>query len=158
MNKRTASLKQRISTLFLQTVIVLISIGALAFMLWEPHLEGRNVHSTLFEIYFNDPFLAYAYIASIPFFIACYQACRLLGTIRNNTVFSLDAIQALRTIQYCGVAIVAFVMAPLAYLCIVRPGDGIAGGVAMGLFAIVFSVIIATTAAVLEGMLHSAID
>lgn len=41
-------------------VVVLGGIGALAFMLWEPHLEGRNAHAGLFEIYFKDPFLAYA--------------------------------------------------------------------------------------------------
>lgn len=55
---------KKISTIFLQVVIVLIGIGALALMLWEPHIEGGNVRATLFEIYFKDPFLAYAYTAS----------------------------------------------------------------------------------------------
>jgi hypothetical protein len=40
-----------VPTIFLQAVIVLIGIGALALMLWEPHIEGRNAHATLFEIY-----------------------------------------------------------------------------------------------------------
>jgi hypothetical protein len=57
-------------------------------MLWEPHLEGRNAHATLFQIYFNDPFLAYAYMASIAFFVALYQAFKLLGHIARNEVFS----------------------------------------------------------------------
>ena len=61
---------KRSSTVFLQIVIVLISIVALALMLWEPHIEGRNAHATLFEIYFKDPFLAYAYTASIAFYAA----------------------------------------------------------------------------------------
>lgn len=69
---------KRGSTIFLQAVIVLLGIGALALMLWEPHLEGRNAHATTFEIYFNDPFLAYAYVASIPFFTALYQAFKVL--------------------------------------------------------------------------------
>ena len=47
---------KRSSTIFLQVVIVLIGIGALALMLWEPHIEGRNAHATLFEIYFKIPF------------------------------------------------------------------------------------------------------
>lgn len=47
-----------------------LGISTLALMLWEPHLEGRNVNATLFEIYFRDPFLAYAYTASIVFFVA----------------------------------------------------------------------------------------
>lgn len=79
---------ERSPTIFLQPVIVLIGIGALAVMLWEPHIEGRNVHATLLEIYFNDPFLAYAYIASIPFFVALFQAFILLAYIGRNEVFS----------------------------------------------------------------------
>src|SRR3989344_4938721 len=97
---------KRSSTIFLQVVIVLIGIGTLALMLWEPHLEGRNVHATLFEIYFKDPFLAYAYIASIAFFLALYQAFTLLGYIGQNKVFSQAAVNALRTIKYCGVMII----------------------------------------------------
>jgi hypothetical protein len=71
-------------SIFLQAVIVLIGIGAVALMLWEPHIEGRNAHATLFQIYFNDPFLAYAYIASLPFFVALYQAFKVLGIRRTE--------------------------------------------------------------------------
>jgi hypothetical protein len=60
MAHRKTPLMKRSSTAFLQIVIVLIGMGALAFMLWEPHLEGRNAHATVFEVYFKDPFLAYA--------------------------------------------------------------------------------------------------
>src|SRR5215210_9573841 len=90
----------RNSTIFLQVVIVLIGIGALAFMLWEPHLEGRNAHATLFEIYFKDPFLAYAYLASIAFFVALSRAFTLLGYIAQNEAFSPNSVRALRTIKY----------------------------------------------------------
>src|SRR5215510_4442503 len=88
-----------VPTIFLQAVIVLIGIGALALMLWEPHIEGRNAHVTLFEIYFKDPFLAYAYTASIAFFVALYQAFRVLGYIGQNKTFSQATVKALRTIK-----------------------------------------------------------
>src|SRR5215213_5245672 len=97
------------SILFLKAVLVLIGIGALALMLWEPHLEGRNAHATPFEIYFKDPFLAYAYIASIPFFAALYQAFKVLGYARQNRAFSQAAVSALRTIKLCAMAIIGFV-------------------------------------------------
>src|SRR6266487_4435707 len=97
------------STVFLQAVIVLIGIGALALLLWEPHIEGRNAHATLFQIYFNDPFLAYAYIGSISFFVALYQAFKVLGYVGSNKVFSQAAVKALRTIKYCAIAIIGFV-------------------------------------------------
>src|SRR5689334_14134601 len=100
---------KRVSTIFLQAVIVIIGIGALALMLWEPHIEGRNVHATLFQIYFQDPFLAYAYVASIPFFVALYQAFKVLGFAGQNKIFSPEAVKALRTIKYCALAIIGFV-------------------------------------------------
>ena len=149
---------KRSSTIFLQVVAVLIGIGALALMLWEPHIEGRNVHATLIEIYFKDPFLAYAYIASISFFVALYQAFKLLGYIGQNKVFSLNSVRALRTIKYCAISLAGFIVAPVAYLFIARPGDDIAGGVAIGLFLIFVSVVTATAAAVFERLLQNAVD
>jgi hypothetical protein len=147
------------STIFLQIVIVLIGIGALALMLWEPHLEGRNAHATLFQIYFNDPFLAYAYTASIAFFAALYQGFRLLGYIGRGEVFSQHSVQALRTIKYCALSLVGFLVGAEAYFFIVRRGkDDIAGGVMMGLFLIFVSVVVATAAAVFERTLQSAVE
>jgi len=141
---------KRISTIFLQGVIVTLGIGVLALMLWEPHLEGRNAHATFFQIYFNDPFLAYAYVASISFFVALFQAFKLVGYIGQNRVFSQAALNALRTIKYSAISLVAFIIAPEVYLFIARPGDDIAGGVAIGLFLIFVSASIATAAAVCE--------
>lgn len=131
--------------IFLQTVIVLIGICALVFMLWEPHLEGRNANATLFEIYFKDPFLAYAYTVSIAFFTALYQAFEALGYAQQD-----KTVKALRTIKYCGMILVAALVAALAYLFIVRPDDDIAGGVAVGLLLMLVSAGIATVGAVGE--------
>jgi len=77
--------------LFFQAVIVLIGIGVLALMLWEPHLEGRNAHATTFEIYFKDPFLAYVYVGSTPFFLALYRAFGLFGHVSKSAMFFLGA-------------------------------------------------------------------
>ena len=150
---------KRSPTVFLQVVIVLIGIGALALMLWEPHLEGRNAHATLFQIYFNDPFLAYAYIGSIAFFVALYQAFKFLGFIGRNEAFSQRSVKALRTIKYCAMTLVAFIVGAEAYFFIVQRGkDDIAGGVAMGLLMIFVSAVIGTAAAVFERTLQSAVD
>ena len=152
-------MKKRSLTIFLQIVIVLVGIGALALMLWEPHLEGRNVHATLFEIYFKDPFLAYAYIASIAFFVALYQAFTLLGYIGQNKMFSQAAVNALRTIKYCAISLVGFIAGAEAYFFIaVRGKDDIAGGVMMGLLMIFVSIVIATAAAMFERILQNAVD
>jgi hypothetical protein len=150
---------KRGSTIFLQVVVVIIGIGVLALMLWEPHLEGRNAHSTVFQVYFNDPFLAYAYAASIAFFAALYQAFKLLGYIRRNEVFSQAAVKAVRTIKYCAIALVAFIVGAEAFFFIVQRGkEDIAGGVMMGLVMIFVSAVAATAAAVFERTLQTAVE
>ena len=157
-HSRLRIIMKRDSTILLQVVVVLIGIGALAFLLWEPRIECRNMHATTFEIYFKDPFLAWAYTASIAFFVALYQAFKLLGYIGRNEVFSQRSVKALRTIKYCAKIIVGFIVAAEAYLFIVRPDDDIAGGVFMGLLIIFVSGVIATAAAVFEKTLQSAVD
>ena len=135
-------------------VMVLIGIGAFTLMLWEPRIEGRNAHATLFQIYFNDPFLAYAYTASIAFFVALYQAFKLLGYAGRNEIFSQRSVKALRTIKYCALILVGFIVAAEAYLFIVRPGDDIAGGVAIGLLLIFVSAVIAIATDVFERLIQ----
>ena len=150
---------KRTLTIFLQIVVLLIGFGTLAILLWEPHLEGRNVHATLFEIYFKDTFLAYAYIASISFFVILYQAFKLLGNIRQNKVFSLNSVRALRIIKYCAIVLIAFIAGAEAFFFIVQRGnEDIAGGVAMGLGLIFISLVIGSVAAVFEKVLQNAVD
>jgi hypothetical protein len=128
-------------------------------LLWEPHLEGRNVNATLFEIYFKDPFLAYIYTGSIAFFTALYQAFKLLGHIGRNQIFSANSVKALRTIKYCALILIGFLAGAEAYIFIaIRGTDDIAGGVAMGVAIMFISAIVATTAAVFEKTLQAAVD
>ena len=152
---------KRSSTIFLQVVIVALGIGALALLLWEPHVEGVNAHAaTLYEIYFDDPFLAYVYIGSIAFFVALYQACKLLGYIGRNEVFSQASVKALRNIKYCAMIIIAFLVGAEGYIFIVsrKEEEDIAGGVMMGLVMIFISAVVATAAAVFERTLQSAVE
>ncbi len=149
---------KRSATIVLQIVVVALGVGVLVFLLVEPHLEGRNLHATLFQVYFNDPFLAYAYLASIAFFAALWNAHKLLGYIGRDEVFSERSVRAVRTIQYCATTLVGFIVAAEAYLFIVRPEDDIAGGVFMGLLAIFASGVVAIAAGVLEKIFHSALE
>ena len=144
-------------SIFLQTVIVLIGIGAVALLLWEPHIEGRNAHATLFQIYFNDPFLAYAYIASVPFFVALYQAFKVLGYAGQNEVFSQEAVKGLRAIKYCAISIVGFVAVGEISIML-GDSDDRAGGVFIGLLISFGSLVIAAAAAMFERILQSAVD
>ncbi len=128
-------------------------------LLWEPQVEGRNVNADFVTIYFRDPFLAYVYIASIPFFVLLYQAFLLLSYADKNTIFSDIAVKAVQTIKYCSTALVWFILGAEAYFFIIRRSeDDIAGGVAIGLFAIFVSLVIAASAVVIQNILQDALD
>ena len=145
------------SIMFLQAVIVLIGIGALALLLWEPHIEGRNAHATLFQVYFNDPFLAYVYTGSIAFFVALCQGFKILGFAGRNKIFSPAAVKALRTVKYCAFVIIGFVAGAEIFIFLGNSDDR-AGGVFMGILITFGSVVIATAAAVFERVLQNAVD
>ena len=146
-------------TIFLQIVIVLFGIGLLAALLWEPQVEGRNVHATQFEIYFKDPFLAYIYVAFIPFFVGLYQVFKMLGYVRKEEIFSQRSVQALRILKYCAITTALFIVGAEAYIFVfVRGTDDVAGGVMMGAFIIFVSAVIGTAAAVFERILQNAVD
>jgi hypothetical protein len=83
---------RRISLIFLQAVVVLIGIVALAIMIRFPLIEGRAENLDLFSIYF-DPFILYGYASSIAFFVALYKAFKLLGYIGQNKLFSPNSVK-----------------------------------------------------------------
>jgi hypothetical protein len=149
---------KRGSILFLRAVIVLVGVAVLAGLLWEPQVEGRNVNADLVTIYFRDPFLAYVYIGSLPFFFGLYQAFRLLGYVGQGQAFSPGAVEALRYVKYCALAVIGFIVGGEAYIIFGVESDDRAGGVAMGVFTGFPCLVAATAAAVLERVLQSAVD
>jgi len=149
---------KRRSTIFLQGVIVLICILALAIMIRFPLTEGRAANSDLFSIY-SDPFILYGYAASIPFFIALYKAFRLLGYIGQNKAFSLNPVRALRSIKYCAIALsILIVMAGLYIRIFHNKDDDPAGFLAMCIVTTFVSLVIATAVAVFEKILQNGLD
>jgi hypothetical protein len=136
----------------------LIGIGALALLLWEPHVEGRNAHATMFQIYFRDPFLAYLYTGSIAFFVALSQAFKVLGYVRQNETFSPAAVKALRTIKYCALTIIGFVAVGVIFILLFGDKEDRPAGVFMSALTTFISIVVATAAALFERILQSAVE
>jgi len=149
--------REKIAIAFLQGFIILVSIAALVFLLWEPQIEGRNVNASLYDIYFKDFFLACVYVASIAFFTALWKASKLLSNIREGKTFTQDSVKAFRIIRYCASILAIFVFSGLMTLFIARPGDDIAGGVAMGLVVMVVSILVAVSSYVFERLVKNGI-
>src|SRR3990167_7011741 len=143
---------KRASAVFLQIVVVLVGIAVFAALLYEPTVEGVNANATsAYQIYFDDPFLAYIYFSFIAVFVGLYQAFKLLGYIGRDEAYSQKSVQALRTIKYCALSFAGLIFAAVAYIFITMRGtDDIAGGVAMGFFMVLASILVAGAAALFE--------
>jgi hypothetical protein len=146
------------SILFLQGVIILIGIVALAIMIRLPLTEGRATNLDLFSIY-TDPFILYGYAASIPFFIALYKSIKLLGYIGQNKAFSLNSVKTLRSIKYFAIVMsILIVMAGLYIMIFHNKDDDPAGFLAMCIVTTFASLIAATALEVFEKILQNGLD
>jgi hypothetical protein len=141
MNRSTAR--------FLQSLTVLFGLAVLAFLLVEPHFEGRNARATVFEVYFQDPFLAYAYAGSVPFFWALGRAFGLFGDAGRHGKFSPATVEALRAIKRCAFTLIGFVTGALAIIVLTGDKEDRPQGVMMCLVVILGSGAVAFTAATL---------
>jgi len=149
---------KRISTIFLQVVIVLIGIAALAILIRFPLTEGRATNLDLFSIY-SDPFILYGYAASIAFFVALFKAFKLLGYIGQNKVFTSNSVGTLRSIKYCAIILSILIVAAGLYIRIFHnKDDDPAGFLAICVVTTFVSIVVATAAAIFEKILQNAID
>lgn len=112
---------KRFLTLLIQAAIVLVGLGALAFLLWAPQVDGANARATFFQIYFTDPFVAYVYAASVPFFVGLHRGFSLLGNFRKQGAFSTVTVAALRSIRGCAFWILGAVPGGLAFVLAGEP-------------------------------------
>ena len=133
-----------------------MGLAVLTGVLWEPHLEGRNINADFMTIYFHDPFLAYIYFGTLPFFFALYQAFKLLGYIEQNKTFSPDSVRVLRNIKYCAMIIVGLVAPLIPYAFFIA--EEAPPLVVMSIVIIFTSSVIATFAALLQKLFQNAVD
>jgi hypothetical protein len=141
------------STFFLKGVILVIGILVLALCIFVLPL-GLSREGDLGY----TPVIIGMYIAAIPFFIALYQAFKLLNYIDKNNVFSEIAVRALQYIKYSAITISILYTAGMPYIILVADKDDAPGVVAIGLVIIFASSVIATFAAVLQKLLQNVID
>lgn len=149
---------KRGSTIFLRIVILLIALAALAALLLEPQFEGRNANADLVTIYFRDPFLLFMYIGSVPFFVALYQAFKLLGYIDRNMAFSQAAVDCLRNIKYCALILIGALIAGMVIIRLASGDEDAAGATVIGLFVTFATIVVATATAVFQELLQNAVD
>lgn len=102
--------------------------------------------------------MAIMYISAIPFYMALYQALKLLGYIDRNEAFSELSVESLKKIRNCAVTISALYAAGLPFIFMIAEWDDAPGLALLGLVVVGASLVIAVFAAVLQRLLKQAID
>ncbi|RKN84502.1 DUF2975 domain-containing protein [Paenibacillus ginsengarvi] len=148
---------KRGTTLFLKATIFLVGIPIVALCLIGLPMIVKEA-ADYFPAYMLYPVLAGMYISAVPFFIALYQAFRLLGYIDRNIAFSELSVGALKKIKNCAIAICILYVAVLPFLYLMAEMDDAPGLIVIGLVISFASVVIAVFAAVLQKLLQTAID
>ncbi len=150
---------KRVSTNFLRLVIFLIGLGVLAlciFALPAMWKGGSEEFPTASQAVFLIMIGLYA--TAVPFFIALWQALKLLSYIDQNKAFSDLSVKALRNIKYCAIAITILYMGDVPLLYPIADADDAPGLIIIGAVIACAPLVVAVFAAVLQKLLQSAID
>jgi len=153
---------KRSSTLFLKVAVIFIGIPVLALCLFllpqianEAHEAAERGADVAFVVY---GILMVMYVSAVPFYIALYQAFKLLSYIDKNKAFSKLSVRALKNIKNCAITISGLYAVALPFVFIMAQIDDAPGLALVGMVPIFASMVIAVFAAVLQRLLQEAID
>ncbi|SDK19694.1 DUF2975 domain-containing protein [Sediminibacillus albus] len=152
---------KRGTTLFLKLAVFLIGTPVLALCIFllpqiameaiEQAQKGAELAYVVFGI------LIVMYGSAIPFYLALYQALRLLSYIDKNQAFSELSVRALKKIKNYALIISGLYVVALPFVYIIAEWDDAPGLILIGMVFIGASLVIAVFAAVLQRLLQEAI-
>lgn len=150
---------ERGTTLFLKAAVILIGIPVLALCIFV--VPGiADFAAELYPDYTYIKVLVFIdlYAAAVPFYVALYQAFRLLNNIDRNKAFSDLSVGNLKNIKNCAIAISCLLTAGMPLFYLMAEKDDAPGIIVIGMILIFASLVIAVFAAVLQKLLKEAID
>lgn len=155
------SMEQK-STLFLRIAIFAIGVPILAlciFLLpdiaaiaWEEMVKGGTLGYIVMGI------IVIMYVSAIPFYMALFQALKLLNFIDKNQAFSQLSVNALKKIKFCALTISGLYTLALPLIYVVARWDDAPGLIVIGLVIAGAALVIAIFAALLQRLLQEAIN
>jgi hypothetical protein len=149
-------MKQK-STLFLKIAIVVIGIPVLALSLIGVYLLIQNPANPKYA-YVLYPIVFGIYSSTIPFYVALFNAFKLLNYIDQGIAFSEQSEKALKHIKYCASVFCGIYVALLPILFLLAEKDDAPGLILMGMVPIFASFILAVFAAVQQRIFKEAIE
>ena len=145
------------STLFLKLAIIVIGSPVLVLCILGLYWLISNPSNPQYA-YILYPIIIGIYVSAIPFYIALYNAFRLLTYIDKSKAFSQSSVKALNNIKYCAITINALYTLLMPFVYILADKDDAPGAIIIGMLPIFASMVISVFAAVLQRLLQEAIN
>jgi len=141
------------TTFILKSAVIMLGLGALAVLILviPPAINSDQTG-------YYRPILIGMYGPAIPFFIALYQALKLLSYIEKGKAFSELSVNTLKNIKYCAITISVLYAIGMPYIFNVADRDDAPGAAAVGFVIIGASFVIAVFAGLLQKILKDALD
>jgi hypothetical protein len=147
-----------VTTLFLKIAVIFIGISVLALCIFLIPVLADEVADFLGVHYIKYIIFFLLYGGALPFYIALYQAFKLLSYIDKNIAFSELSVRTLMRIKYCAISICGLHVLGLPLYYLVADKDDAPGLIFVGLVIPFASLVIAVFAAVLQRLLQEAIN
>lgn len=145
-------------TLFLKAVLLLIALVILVLYTYAfPELASRDAAAHPDDDFLRSVFLLSGYVFFIPILVALYQTFKLLILIDRNEAFSALSVKALRTIKYCAIAVIAFIVLGVLFMMVFVVDEDITPFITLGVTGSFGSSVIAVFAGLLQKLLTDAI-
>ena len=146
-------------TLFLKMTLVIMALPILALCIFVvPQIAEFFAELAPNWAFLRYPFLVGLYAAALIYFAALYQTMKLLTYIDKDTAFSEASVSVLKNIKLCAVLIGTLFVLFMPLIFLMGDADDAPGIVVIGMGIIFGCVVIAVFAAVLQKLLHNAID
>ncbi|MCF7831396.1 MAG: DUF2975 domain-containing protein [Candidatus Pacebacteria bacterium] len=150
---------KRGSTIFLRLALVVLGLMVLGLcIIMFVGLAGEGIRNMSYFDRLVSPLVLTIWFTAIPFYIALFQAWKLLNCIDKNIAFSEFSRETLKKIKYCAVTISVLYVASLPQFFILADADDAPGIVVIGLVFVGASFTVAVFVAILERLLQHAID
>ncbi len=149
--KPSATIFLRLALFFIGAVVLALCIFALPEIWRGGSLEFPEASNAVFLI------VSGLYATTAPFFIALWQALKLLRYVDQNKTFSEASVRALRNIKYCATAIAILYVGGIPLLFPIADADDAPGLVAIGAIIACAPIVVAVFTGLLEKLVQSVV-
>ena len=150
---------EKVSTLFLKFALVVLALPIIAICIFVVPNLGLIAAELVPDFPAIRPIVMINYyLSALIYFFALWKAFQLLQLIDRKEAFSIVSVQALKAIKLCayGIALLHLLALPLFF--VFAEIDDAPGVVGVGLVVPFASIVIAIFAAVLQKLLHEAVE